>query len=98
MSVEMLSFKKISGVSSQFEGIKRAEFTKKRIQKLGLGLSSSSAYDFLSGCIVYEMACLRCNYRFKADLNNASVSYNNNLCCPYCGREDQLRIQKGRLI
>lgn len=42
------------------------------------------------------LVCLRCNYKFKADLDKAGVSY--NLVCPYCGRKDQLRIQKGRLL
>ncbi len=43
-----------------------------------------------------HLVCLRCNYKFKADLDKAGVSY--NLVCPYCGREDQLRMQKGRLL
>ncbi len=32
--------------------------------------------------------CRRCNYRFRADLEKAGISY--NLKCPYCGRADEL--------
>ncbi len=43
-----------------------------------------------------DLVCLRCNYRFKADLNKAGVSY--NLKCPYCGKDDQIRMRKGLLL
>lgn len=42
------------------------------------------------------LVCLRCNYKFKADLDKAGVSY--NLVCPYCGRKDQIRSYNGPLI
>ncbi len=42
------------------------------------------------------LVCLRCNYKFKADLDKAGVSY--NLVCPYCGRKDQIRAYNGPLV
>ncbi len=42
------------------------------------------------------LICIRCNYKFKADLDKAGVSY--NLVCPYCGRKDQIRAYNGPLI
>ncbi len=97
-TVKMTYMNKISDLNMHFESITRTDFTKKTIQKLGLRVPSFTAYDVISDCIVYEMPCLRCNYRFKTGLNRAGISYGNNICCPYCGREDQLRIQKGRLL
>ncbi len=76
---------KLSDLNFQLENINRTDFTKKRMP------SSGNAYDFLSGCVVSEMGCLRCNCSFKA-----GASY--SVKCPYCGRKDQLRIQKGSLL
>ncbi len=42
------------------------------------------------------LVCLRCNYKFKADLDKAGVSY--NLVCPYCGRKDQIRPYNSPLL
>ncbi len=79
---------KLSDLNFQLENINRADFAKKRT---GISLPSGNAYDFLSGCVVSEMGCLRCNCSFKA-----GASY--SVKCPYCGRKDQLRIQKGSLL
>ncbi len=43
-----------------------------------------------------QLVCIRCNYKFKADLDKAGVSY--NLVCPYCGRKDQLRPYNSPLL
>lgn len=41
------------------------------------------------------LVCLHCNYKFKADMDKAGVSY--NLRCPYCGRKDELRMRNSLL-